>query len=97
MSKAYKEEKARLNEIAKQFLSDNGDLVYTNEDADNVVNLSYCGDDVPTKVNYMELTDSGVVVCTSAEVYPNEDEVDMLTDFSNAEIRAILTLFGIQY
>ena len=93
----YQEEKERLNKIMANFLHENGDIIYTNEDAGNTCKLAYFDEEVTAKVDYAEADDSDVYVHTTAEEYPNGYEIDIFKEFSNDEMKKIMDIFGIEY
>jgi hypothetical protein len=100
----YEEEKNYLHQKALEFLSDK-DYAYA-EDGKNHLTLKYCGEDVDTEIESIELVDyvdeeenDCVEVCvrSHSQVYPDNTDLSSLTEFSNEEMKMILDLFGIKY
>lgn len=95
----YEDEKKYLNKCAIDALK-NVDDWFMSVSENNVIKLTYYGEDIDTEVRSIQLlSDTIVEVISYSDEYPFEYKLsdDVFTDFSNDEMKRILDLFNIKY
>ena len=100
MTKEYREEKRRLENVAADYLRTNGYVVnkvlYPIKDGVKIP-LEMDGKPQPTELYYIVLNECDDVQVVSRIEDADDTDIDFLGDFGNDEMKRILDEFGIKY